>query len=394
MSKGKEYEKLTPQRKQLVDMMLENLNKPNLKWMQEWIGKGRPKSASTGKEYRGINALYLYLVTNARGYKDNRWVIEGIPELEKPKLQEGAVNERAEKLLQYWSDNESKIYHDSDEAFYRRRTDEIHLPSKEAFTSLNGYYSTAFHEVGHSTGNEKRLNRDLSGEFGSESYAIEELRAEIASIFLEQDLGIEAGDSRLQNNAAYIQSWKEKIKEEPNALFAAIADADKISKYIMERERESGLQEVLERVEQEKSEEYAPPSEMADVAKSLPVDMTGRGKASLTRMSDVEVFNRAEKFYEREKEFGELYQGKTAMQTDERSEYALMARLANFCGEDKEQLMRLFQSSGQFKGDKPLSHYEGMASRAMKAVSESKASPMPTKEVGGNKGKQNTNAKR
>lgn len=64
---------------------------------------------------------------------------------------------------------------------------------------------------------------------------MEELRAEIASIFMEQDLGVEPSEGRLQNNAAYIQSWKEEIRENPNALFTAITDADKIAKYVSEK---------------------------------------------------------------------------------------------------------------------------------------------------------------
>ena len=67
---------------------------------------------------------------------------------------------------------------------------------------------------------------------------MEELRAEIASIFMEQDLEIEPSEGRLQNNAAYIQSWKEEIKENPNALFTAITDADKIAKYVSGKEQE------------------------------------------------------------------------------------------------------------------------------------------------------------
>ena len=103
---------------------------------------------------------------------------------------------------------------------------------------MQEFYATALHEIGHSTGHESRLNRDLSGRFGSEDYAMEELRAEIASIFMEQDLGVEPSEGRLQNNAAYIQSWKEEIKENPNALFTAITDADKIAKYVSGKEQE------------------------------------------------------------------------------------------------------------------------------------------------------------
>lgn len=54
---------------------------------------------------------------------------------------------------------------------------------------------------------------------------------------MEQDLEIEPSEGRLQNNAAYIQSWKEEIKENPNALFTAITDADNIAKYVSGKEQ-------------------------------------------------------------------------------------------------------------------------------------------------------------
>ncbi len=117
-------------------------------------------------------------------------------------------NGRAEAILNYWDKNEAKIVYGGSRAFYRTDTDEVHLPERADFKSMQEFYSTALHEIGHSTGHESRLNRDLSGRFGSEDYAMEELRAEIASIFMEQDLEIEPSEGRLQNNAAYIQSWK------------------------------------------------------------------------------------------------------------------------------------------------------------------------------------------
>lgn len=70
------------------------------------------------------------------------------------------------------------------------------------------YYSTALHEIGHSTGHEKRLNRSLSADHGSPEYAEEEMRAEIASMFLEQDMGVEVKDKHIENNSAYIAAWK------------------------------------------------------------------------------------------------------------------------------------------------------------------------------------------
>ena len=153
---------------------------------------------------------------------------------------------RLEEFAFAYPDNASLIYklnsivgrvYGGSQAFYRPSTDEVHLPEREKFKSTQSFYDTAFHEIGHSTGHQSRLNRDLSGGFGSQSYAMEELRAEIASIFMAQDLGIEPSEDRLQNNAAYIQSWKDEIKENPNALFTAIADADKIARYVSRKEQ-------------------------------------------------------------------------------------------------------------------------------------------------------------
>lgn len=165
-------------------------------------------------------------------------VIEGIPKREKHTVDPSGKNSRAEGILQYWSDNEAKIIYGGDEAFYRPSTDEIHLPERNAFVDLPEFYSTALHEIGHSTGHEKRLNRDLSGGFGSDKYAEEELRAEIASIFMEQDLGIEASEKHIQNNSAYIQAWHDKIKDDPNILFRAIAAAEKITQFVIAKESE------------------------------------------------------------------------------------------------------------------------------------------------------------
>src|SRR5690606_8030435 len=90
--------------------------------------------------------------------------------------------ERAEQILQLSS---AAIEHgEYDRAFYRPHTDRIHLPHRHQFETPDRYYATALHELGHWTGHESRLNRDLAHPFGSEGYAKEELRAEIASMLL------------------------------------------------------------------------------------------------------------------------------------------------------------------------------------------------------------------
>lgn len=411
-------------------------------------------------------------------------VIEGIPKREKREIDRSGENKRAEGILQYWSDNESKIIYGGDEAFYRPSTDEIHLPERNAFVDLPEFYSTALHEVGHSTGHEKRLNRDLSGGFGSEKYAEEELRAEIASMFLEQDLGIEAGEKHIQNNSAYIQAWHDKIKDDPNILFRAITDAEKITQFviakeseikkqvepyaIIEDENESGekvykvrmvaeygqtqlalsgypfrsrealmtefgkMQEMpfwsgkefkevtldeleaesrkraeeqnakverLREIEEEQSEVFMPPSEVAaEVAAEAPVvgtvaavEMTGRGIESLTRMDDRDVIDKASKTKHGDK-FLALFNGESVLGTEEQNERSLMARLAMHTGENTEQLLRIFRASGQFRDSKPNAYYEQMAKDEMKFVADLKK-PMPTTTAAKNTGSRFTNTK-
>ena len=165
-------------------------------------------------------------------------VIEGIPKRERVEHDPTGRNDRAEALIKYWSETESPIKYGGSMAYYSSTKDEIHLPEKQDFVDMPEFYSTALHEIGHSTGHEKRLNRNLDGKFGSAEYAEEELRAEIASMFLEQDLGVAASEKHIENNSAYIGSWKSKIKEDPNVLFKAIADAERMTKFVMAKEKE------------------------------------------------------------------------------------------------------------------------------------------------------------
>ena len=158
-------------------------------------------------------------------------LIDGIPALEKYKHDPNEQVERAEQLIEYWNLHEAQIFYGGHEAYYSPTTDTICMPNRERFETLQTFYLTILHEMGHSTGHSSRLNREMEVNHRSDSYAIEELRAEFASIFLAQDLEIPVA-TRLDNNSAYIDGWRKKIKADPNILFTAIADADKIVKYI------------------------------------------------------------------------------------------------------------------------------------------------------------------
>ena len=119
-------------------------------------------------------------------------------------------------------------------ACYIPSTDTILMPSKSAFESSKGFLSVVMHEMAHSTGHPDRLNRDLSGTFGTELYAKEELNAEISSMFLQSRLGVEVepDTNDLRRHTNYINSWITLLKNDPNQLFDACSRASKITDYL------------------------------------------------------------------------------------------------------------------------------------------------------------------
>ena len=126
------------------------------------------------------------------------------------------------------------VYDQSDRAFYSVGRDSIHMPSRSQFKDQAAYYGVLLHEHGHWTGAATRLNRDLSGAFGSESYAIEELRAELFSYFISDQLGIPHDPTR---HASYVQSWIRALQNDKNEIFRAARDAEQITEYVLGLER-------------------------------------------------------------------------------------------------------------------------------------------------------------
>lgn len=117
-------------------------------------------------------------------------------------------------------------------AYFDNRADGIVMPPRSSFKSEADYYATALHELAHWTGHESRLDRKLSGvAFGTPEYAKEELRAEIASMFLNSMVGIEGN---VQNHARYASNWIEVLKKDKHELFRAAKDAEKIVDHIFE----------------------------------------------------------------------------------------------------------------------------------------------------------------
>ena len=116
-----------------------------------------------------------------------------------------------------------------DKAYYSPEADRIVLPARENFVSLDAFLATALHEMAHSTGHESCLDRELTGQFGSEDYAKEELRAELGSAFSQIYLGVSLADIDVENHGAYIQNWISVLENNYNEFFMAVADADKIA---------------------------------------------------------------------------------------------------------------------------------------------------------------------
>jgi putative DNA primase/helicase len=292
----------------VAEKLIEQLKEGTAPWQKPWqpgeAGAFMPTNPTTGKRYKGINAIQLM----SQGHSDQRWMtykqavavdaqvrkgekgtpiqywkfseeqaktdavgkpvldaqgepvtqtvklerprvffatvfnaeqIDGLPPPQARKEQEWSAVERAETILQA---SGAVIRHgEQNRAFYRPATDSIHLPDKSQFPAADSYYATALHELGHWTGHESRLARDLVHPFGSEGYAKEELRAEIASMILGDELGI--GHSPEQH-AAYVGSWIKALQDDPLEIFRAAADAEKIQDYVLGLEQQQVQQQV------------------------------------------------------------------------------------------------------------------------------------------------------
>ncbi|MBQ5558191.1 MAG: DUF1738 domain-containing protein [Lachnospiraceae bacterium] len=286
-------------RKKLVEEIIENMKKgyifPPNKWNNDMF---RPQNPISGARYKGVNKFRLTLAASIMKYDDPRWLTlnqvkkteglefksydrnkgvlcekwiferkvkekdpqTGVEEEKIVKLSRPVVNyftlynaqeieglpELSRKTLEY--DETMKICDEfmkssicpitettEGRAYYRPSTDEIVMPMRDSFRDSESFFSTVLHEMGHSTGHPMRLNRDQSGGFGSESYAREELRAELSSYFTEADLGIDLGKHGLHHHVMYLESWVGALQNDVNELFEAIRDADKSTEFLIDR---------------------------------------------------------------------------------------------------------------------------------------------------------------
>jgi antirestriction protein ArdC len=137
-------------------------------------------------------------------------------------------DERIPEIDEFLACSGATIREGFGEAYYRPGDDTISLPRFEAFKNAAHFYSTAFHEVAHSTGHKSRLARDLRHRFGERAYAAEELVAELCSAFLCAEFSID-GDLR---HAGYIQNWIGLLKADTRAFFTACSKAQAAADFL------------------------------------------------------------------------------------------------------------------------------------------------------------------
>lgn len=179
---------------------------------------------------RTSNVVNMDLVTFPNGVPD-KWKVTD----EEEGLTETPPLEIAQKVLDKWFEGKGSptLRHGGDRAYYMPSKDLVVLPERKSFDGNSEYYSTAFHEMGHSTGHESRLKREgITGvnHFGSHEYSKEELVAEFTACFLCHHVGIE--DTR-ENSASYLKGWVSKLKDEPKMLMQSASKAKKATELIL-----------------------------------------------------------------------------------------------------------------------------------------------------------------
>jgi len=272
---------------ELTNTIIAKLEDGVLPWRRPWDPRkcsagASPMNPFTGRPYRGVNALALALAMSPRAFGgDPRWMsyrqaaargwqvrkgekgaivffykkleirsddedrrtipllrayvvfhasqLDGIPELGEPEAPKPVAERIADADLIVKASG-VRVEIGGERAYYAPSTDHVQIPPDEAFHSPEQRAATLFHELSHASGHVSRLNRVLSGRFGSVSYAKEELRADLASFFVGNTLALPCD---VPNHASYIASWVDVLKNDKREIFRAAADANRIAEWIL-----------------------------------------------------------------------------------------------------------------------------------------------------------------
>jgi len=275
---------------EVTDRIIGMLEKGVIPWRCPILGRQKldfPKNLMSGKEYRGVNVFLLAMTAWAEGYESSYWLTfnqakerggsvrkgekssiivfwkqyevedrdtgepknvpvlryynvfnadqcEGVEVPDAPKFEPIDFNPitEADAIATGYVDGPI-IEHGGSKAYYRPSADAVKLPEPTRFSSNEEYYSTLFHELAHSTGHSKRLDRGLDTDlqpFGSADYAKEELVAEMASAFLCAHAGIQP--ATIDNQAAYLDGWLRKLRGDKKLVISAAGAAQKAADWV------------------------------------------------------------------------------------------------------------------------------------------------------------------
>lgn len=215
--------------------------KKMIKWLQDHRGQiNLFKKGYTAQDIARQSVIPILKYYNVFNGED----IEGIdwgpmPENENAELSKEKKIEVAELIYKFFP-TAPRVKHQEPRAYYVPSADYINMPKMASFSQEQFYYTTLFHEAIHSTGNKKRLGRDMKGRFGSESYAKEELIAEMGAAYLCAESGILF--RTIDNSAKYLQSWNKRLvknmKKDNKFFFRAASHAQEASDYILHRNKQ------------------------------------------------------------------------------------------------------------------------------------------------------------
>lgn len=198
----------------------------------KWLEVDDKKNPTRQKKIPMLRYYHVFNVAQCDGLDGH------VPVMETENREFNPINE-AEALATAMPDK-PELTHTHSRAFYRPAQDLVNVPRPELFNSDEEYYSTLFHELVHSTGHEKRLGRHDKDElvmFGSNTYSREELVAEMGCAYMCGTCGIV--EQTIDNSAAYIAGWLERLKNDKAFVIKAAAHAQKAVDYILGSSLES-----------------------------------------------------------------------------------------------------------------------------------------------------------
>ena len=353
------FEKVQDNRKELVNKVIENMEKGYV-WEAGWdINALRSQNPVSGAKYKGINRISLGYIITEKGYKDPRFITFKQAQDNNWKVKRGEhgylceywvwtkkeekINEKGEKekvevplerpMVNYFTifNMEQiegnypkfelpKLSHDEmlqvandfiasshcniketaqDRAYYSPSEDHIVLPLRDSFKSTEDFLETTLHEMAHSTG------KELGRKFGitPTEYAREELVAELSSMFIKADLGLQFGGKHFENHSAYLESWAGMLKKDPNELYRASKEADKVAELLIERYREFlKTKENIKENKVKENEQKIENSALKGLELTLNFSEHDFGIPDGTKFKGIEAYNFLQKLIEHDKE--------------------------------------------------------------------------------------------